>query len=205
MPLIIQIAATLGLRRAEICALTWADVSNGLLSVTKALAKNDDNQWVEKAPKSYAGKRSVPLPPALQSAILSSRPQIYRPDARIFPVTPDYITKHWCILCKQLGISCRFHDLRHYNASVMLSLGVPDKYAMQRMGHATTHMLKTTYQHIIHEKERETAAKIDAYMAKFSEMQHEMQHEKENGSHEAGEYPAFIFCFEICYTTCKRL
>ena len=57
----------------------------------------------------------------------------------------------------------------------MLSLGVPDKYAMQRMGHATTNMLKTVYQHLINEKEKQEYAKIDSYMSKFSEMQPEMQ------------------------------
>jgi hypothetical protein len=30
----------------------------------------------------------------------------------------------------------------------MLALGVPDKYAMSRMGHATPTMLKTVYQHL---------------------------------------------------------
>ena len=36
----------------------------------------------------------------------------------------------------------RFHDLRHINASVMLALGIPNKYAEERMGHATDNMLK---------------------------------------------------------------
>jgi len=26
-----------------------------------------------------------------------------------------------------LSIHCRFHDLRHYNASIMLALNIPDK------------------------------------------------------------------------------
>lgn len=177
MPMIIQIAATMGLRRAEICALTWADVSGGVLSIDKAMAKTSDNQWVVKAPKSYSGTRSVPIPPHLIKLLLKSRPEYSADTDRIFPVNPDYITKHWYLLCKALGFNCRFHDLRHYNASVMLSLGVPDKYAMQRMGHATTNMLKTVYQHLISEKEKQEAEKIDAFMAKFSEMQHEMQHE----------------------------
>lgn len=175
MPLIIRVASSLGLRRAEICALTWADISNGSLNIDKALAKNPEKQWVLKAPKSFAGTRTVTVPPALLSLILSSRPEDALDSDRIFPVNPDYITKHWYLLCKSLGFSCRFHDLRHYNASVMLSLGVPDKYAMQRMGHATTNMLKTVYQHLINEKEKQEYAKVDSYMSKFSEMQPEMQ------------------------------
>ena len=72
MPLIIQIAAALGLRRAEICALTWSDLSGGMLSVNKAMAKDDDNQWLVKAPKSYSGMRSLPVPPALLHSITTA-------------------------------------------------------------------------------------------------------------------------------------
>ena len=58
----------------------------------------------------------------------------------------------------------RFHDLRHVNASTMLAVGVPDKYSMKRMGHATNNMLKTTYQHTIKEKEAEYDQKTENYI-----------------------------------------
>lgn len=177
MPLIIQVAAMLGLRRAEIAALTWGDIVGERLVINKAFAKTSDNEWVIKSPKSYSGTRSLSVPPVLLSAILASRPLSAANSDQIFPVNPDYITKHWYLLCQECGFHCRFHDLRHYNASIMLSLGVPDKYAMARMGHATTNMLKQVYQHIIDDRERQESAKVDAYMAKFSQMQHEMQHE----------------------------
>ena len=48
----------------------------------------------------------------------------------------------------------------------MLSMGVPDKYAMERMGHASTNMLKNVYQHTMSEKSREVAASIDAFFEK---------------------------------------
>ena len=44
----------------------------------------------------------------------------------------------------------------------MLALGVPDFYAMQRMGHATPNMLKTIYQHIQDEKQRSVSELIDS-------------------------------------------
>ena len=56
----------------------------------------------------------------------------------------------------------------------MLSLGVPDKYAMQRMGHATPNMLKNVYQHLMDDKNEEVTEQINRY---FETMQHEMQHE----------------------------
>lgn len=45
----------------------------------------------------------------------------------------------------------------------MLASGIPDKYSMKRMGHATNNMLKTTYQHVIKEREAEYDQQIDDY------------------------------------------
>ena len=63
-------------------------------------------------------------------------------------------------------------DLRHYYASLMLSLGIPDKYAMTRMGHATPNMLRNVYQHLRDEKDREATAAINSH---FDTMQRNMQ------------------------------
>jgi hypothetical protein len=38
----------------------------------------------------------------------------------------------------------------------MLAIGIPDLYAMERMGHSTPHMLKNVYQHIQDAKRMET-------------------------------------------------
>lgn len=37
----------------------------------------------------------------------------------------------------------------------MMAQGIPDKYAMERMGHSTTHMLKSVYQHTENQKRNE--------------------------------------------------
>ena len=179
MTLIIQVAASLGLRRSEIAALTWNDIGVNSITVNKAMAKNNKKEWFIKSPKTYAGTRTLSIPPSLLSALLASRPAAASSSDQVFPVNPDYITRHWRLICKKCGFSFRFHSLRHYNASVMLSLGEPDKYAMARIGHATPKTLKIVYQHLIDERERQVSAQVDAYMSKFSEMQHEMQHDSQ--------------------------
>ena len=47
------------------------------------------------------------------------------------------------------------------NASLMLQLGISDKYAMERLGHSTPYMLKTIYQHTFNEEHRRVADKIN--------------------------------------------
>ncbi|MEG2639335.1 MAG: hypothetical protein RR992_07505, partial [Clostridiales bacterium] len=58
---------------------------------------------------------------------------------------------------------CRFHDLRHVNASIMLMLGVPDKYAMKRGGWATERIMKDIYQQTFKDEESIVNNKIDDY------------------------------------------
>lgn len=52
----------------------------------------------------------------------------------------------------------------NFSVSLMLALGVPDKYAMQRLGHATPNMLKTVYQYIMDDKSREVDASISQHL-----------------------------------------
>ena len=75
------------------------------------------------------------------------------------------IYENFIRICEKAGVKpCRFHDLRHFAASEAHSLGVPDKYAMRRMGHATDNMLKTVYQHTMRDKEDQFADVIDEHM-----------------------------------------
>ena len=45
----------------------------------------------------------------------------------------------------------------------MLALNVPNKYAQERMGHATDIMLKTVYQHTMRQKSEKLAADMNAF------------------------------------------
>ena len=56
-----------------------------------------------------------------------------------------------------------FHDLRHLNASVMLALGVPDKYAMERGGWSSNNVLKSVYQHTFSTERKQVDDRIDRY------------------------------------------
>lgn len=56
-------------------------------------------------------------------------------------------TKNLRRILDERGLQLSFHDLRHLSASVMLMLGVPEKYAMERGGWKTPHVMKAVYQH----------------------------------------------------------
>lgn len=155
----ILLAAILGLRRSEICALTWDDYQEGKLTVNKAMVMNEHGKWVVKAPKSYAGTRTLEVPGFVAERINA----LPRCGEHILPIVPTTITGAFYDLNKRLGTKVRYHDLRHYNASVMLALGVPDKYAMERIGDATEHMFKAVYQHVMRDKQQQVATLVTGH------------------------------------------
>ena len=56
-----------------------------------------------------------------------------------------------------------FHQLRHLNASVMLALGIGERYAMERGGWATRSVLQNVYQHTFTDEREKVDAMIDDY------------------------------------------
>ena len=61
------------------------------------------------------------------------------------------------------GLDITFHDLRHLNASVMLALNVPEKYAMERGGWKTPNVMKNVYQHTFSAQRIQIDSQINDY------------------------------------------
>lgn len=156
------LATWMGLRTSEIRGLTWDCIEGDVLHVKQALVYGESGA-VLKTTKSYSGNRKIRIPPYIKE--LLDRQE--RAGEYIVPCSRNGLYKQLCSLCDKNGLPhYRFHDLRHVQASVMLALGVPDKYAMERMGHASTNMLKNVYQHTMRSKSEEVADKVDNFFGK---------------------------------------
>ena len=159
----IALAIWLGMRRSEIVGLTWDCIEGNTLHVRNAVVLGETGN-VKKGTKSYAGKRDLKIPSHIKK-LIDKQP---KENEYVVNLSGAAIYDAFVDICRNAGVPhYRFHDLRHANASVMLSIGVPDKYSMKRMGHATNNMLKTTYQHTIKEKEQKFDAQIDEEFSKF--------------------------------------
>lgn len=159
----VVLAATLGLRRGEIAALTMDDFDfdAGTVTISKAVAIDEDGQLVTKSPKSKSGNRVLR---GMETLVVSAVKQFgHQSPQTITSLTPPVITARYDRLRKQLNLPGRFHDLRHYAASVMAALNVPPKYAQERMGHATMDMLNRVYQHTMEKKSDAVAQAIAAH------------------------------------------
>lgn len=158
----VLLAVWLGLRSSEILGITWDSISGDVLHISKAVVDGEAGP-VLKTTKTYSGNRKLRLPPYILQ-LIEAQPKT---DNFVIHMTRRSMYCAFSSVCKKAGVPhYRFHDLRHGNASIMLALGVPDKYAMERMGHATNNMLKTVYQHTMAEKRQAVDRAIDDFFEK---------------------------------------
>ena len=176
----VMLTLSLGLRRGELIALRWenVDLSKGIIHICENRVDGLDGKVVTKAPKSQAGIRDLPLSPSLISMLNKhkiefSKKQLkyavgYNNDDFVIcqhngnPYKPFSFTKKFRTLLKQNNLRhIRFHDLRHTNASIMLSQGISPKVAQQRLGHSDFSTTMNIYSHVMKSMEIEAAQKLD--------------------------------------------
>ena len=160
-----------GLRRGEVCALSWknVDLNAGILRVRENLTVVN-GQATLGVPKTESGIRDLHLAPETvkllrrhhqqQAAELRfASPHVFtnRAGARLYP---DSLTKISGRIAVKAGLgSVRFHDLRHTYASLMLSQGVPMEVVSEKLGHSRPSTTADIYRHIyLEEHERHTLA-----------------------------------------------
>lgn len=143
----------LGLRRSETFGLKWKDIDYNTKEITinKARVRNENGFYVEKNTKSFAGNRMLSIPDVLFDML----PQKGNDNDYIIEGSLTAIYSLYNRQRKKYNFPYNFHSLRHYFASIMLIAGVPNKYAMERMGHSTDGMLKNVYQHTFKNKQKE--------------------------------------------------
>jgi len=157
----ILLASTGTLRRGEICALKHGDVSGNTIHVHASMVCDNDNAWICKdVPKTSASDRYVEFPESVIAQLGTGDP-----DEFIVKSTPQAITNRFCHLRTKLGMQCKFHDLRHYAASIMHAIGVPDQYIMERGGWSSDSVLKSIYRNTLDDQKKKNTDKTNAYMS----------------------------------------
>lgn len=172
--LIVEIAAFTGLRAGELRGLKVQDFNCRARTIT--VSRNFPTNGVyEDTPKSDAGIRDVDdIFPDLCERIedyierAGLRPRDYmlgfkdkdgisRPYAHMM-----FYSRVFKPAMKELGIGGRFHDLRHFHASLCIADGMDLVRLAHRLGHATPSFTLNTYGHLIDKEPTGMGARLQA-------------------------------------------
>ena len=166
------LAMWLGMRMSEILGLRKSNIIDGSIIIKETLVLVDRQEVKRDATKTYKSTRKIAVPEYIMNLIDQVEGDV------VVTFTRDQIYTRLRRLLKNNNIQhISFHQLRHLNASVMLKLGIQDKYAMERGGWSTPSVLKSVYQHTFSD-EREAADKlVNDYFSNI--ISHEISHEKQ--------------------------
>lgn len=174
------VAATTGMRRAELCGLTWRalDLAGGTLSVDETrVVVNGHAQGGDG--KTDNAARYLGLDKATVAALREWRQvqdgeraffgEDYRGSDLVFtwedgrPIHPDVVRQRFNRMSAACGLPhIRLHDVRHSYATASLRAGVHPKVVSERLGHASVAFTLSVYTASVPSMDRDAADTVAA-------------------------------------------
>ena len=181
----IMLAALTGCRRGELCGLRWSDIDRDrrVLHVRRAVKMAPAGNDVVIGPTKTHQERRVSLDDVMVAVLDTHRARAegwaadahveIDPDGYILttdptgrtPTSPNVVTRSFVRLTARLEVTCRFHDLRHFTASQLISAGVDPAVVGGRLGHADANTTLRVYSHALGERDRAAAQVLGSLMA----------------------------------------
>lgn len=163
------LALCLSLTISEIRGLRCSDIEGGLLTIRRVIVDSDEGPVVKETGKTATRLRRLVLPLFLEELIENTVPMMkYRQggsDGFLEPRSRGSIYSRFQTEMRHAGLRISFHGLRALNASAMLALGVPDKYAMERGGWRTPAVMKAHYQQTLPQERQDFDELVNDYFS----------------------------------------
>lgn len=159
--LAVLLAMWLSMRESEVRGLKRSDITaDGHLLVHHVRLCVGGVNVEREATKTVGSTRKLRIPTYIMKLIND----LPADQEYLVPERAQTVTRRFYACLDKAGIPrITFHDLRHLNASIMLLLGIPEKYAMERGGWSTPTVLQSVYQHTFSEERKVVDDKIDDY------------------------------------------
>lgn len=175
---LVVLAAGTGLRQGEAFGLQLKnlDLLRRIVTVNQQLVVLPGAPPYLAPPKTQASYRVVPLPTVVVDALARHLAVFPANDLGfVFTTEPSlpirrtaFSARVWRPAIKQAGlpVGTRFHDLRHYYASLLIRHGESVKVVQARLGHASAAETLDTYSHLWPDSEDQTRLAVDSVLGK---------------------------------------
>jgi integrase len=177
------LALTSGMRLGELLGLRWQDVAleTGTLKVEHTLLRLRDGLHLRE-PKTARSRRRISLAPEAVDALRQHRARQAVERLRLGPAWEDLDMvfaneigkpieagnllrrRFWPLLGKAGIPRCRFHDLRHTCATLLLGQGIHAKIVSEMLGHSSIGMTLDIYSHVIPDMQQQAVAAMSALL-----------------------------------------
>lgn len=163
------LGAATGLRIGELRGLTWDHVTDTEVHVKRQLKQKPAEGF--GPPKSKSSIRRVAMGKVAHEALVAHRKAYPAPDSGFIwhnegrPLSGRNATHLWVIATAKIeGLRARsgWHDLRHYNASLLINAGLSVVAVANRLGHSNPVITLTTYAHLWPTDQSAATSAIDA-------------------------------------------
>lgn len=181
-----DLALETGLRRGEMCGLTWNDINfeEHCININKALIR-EENYYTIGNTKTEGSERELPVSEGLIEKLKKHKLKQTENKLKYGPhyttntwngveydllftwcngkfIIPSNFTRRLKRLCSYCGIekNMRWHDLRHTNATLLLESDVSLKVVQERLGHTLLQTTADTYSHVTKKLNRSATDKI---------------------------------------------
>lgn len=180
--LAIYLTIDTGLRLGEVSGLEWNDIdfNNNTLDVNKQRQYISEYGIIEKEPKSGSGIRNITISDKIINMLKEYKTEqdtnrlklkeLWECNNTIFvhedgkSLFPSRLSIWFNSFLKKNNLpKITFHQLRHTNASILMSEGVDIVTLSQRLGHADKSITLNTYSHVIKSKDKEIANKMNKF------------------------------------------
>lgn len=139
-----------GIRKGELLALTWGDITGSKATINKSLQRIRGESIITP-PKNISSDRIILLPDRVLKQLDEWKKKQYKPrnEDHIFEWEKRFIEQGIQKGCEQSGVKkIRVHDLRHSHVSYLISKGCNIKLIANRLGHKNVSMTLNTYSHM---------------------------------------------------------
>lgn len=179
--ILIMLAVTTGMRRAEMAGLEWKniDLDNQIIKIVRTIPKFKNGVPVIKGPKNKKSKRKFAISPAMAEELRLYK-QKWEADRSLLgdnwqggdyefifyrsngsPSDPQRHTKRWIAFHRKHKLKpIKLHELRHTSVSWMIFKKVHLEVIARRVGHSNTKMMEI-YGHIFESVDRAASSVFD--------------------------------------------
>ena len=153
-----------GIREGEMLALTPADFNftKKTVRINKTYQRIHGQDMIT-SPKTRKSVRTVEMPDFLCEEMQDYLKSLYKvqKNARIFPVTKDYLRHEMNRGAKEAGVKrIRVHDLRHSHISLLIDMGFSAVAIADRVGHESID-ITFRYAHMFPSRQADMAKQLN--------------------------------------------